>query len=108
MVLSVNVASTAHLAQTDSLHVQRGHLTITLVKCTTRAAWDVLLDNTVIRRHRVFLQVHCVPYLFFFFFFFRRLWNCRLGYCMRNYYNKASLCVNLRDHMKVVHVTTRG
>lgn len=69
MVLSVNVASTAHLAQTDSLHVQRGHLTITLVKCTTRAAWDVLLDNTVIRRHRVFLQVHCVPYLFFFFFF---------------------------------------
>ena len=67
MVLSVNEASTAHLVQTDSLHVLKGHLTITLVKCTTQAAKGVHQENTVIQQHRVFLQVHYTDHLFLFY-----------------------------------------
>ena len=66
MVLSVNKASTAHLVQTDSLHVLKGHLTITLVKCTTQAAKGVHQENTVIQQHRVFLQVHYTDHFFLF------------------------------------------
>lgn len=66
MVQSVNEASTARLAQTDSLHVQKGHLTITLVKCTTQAVKGVHQENTVIQQHRVFLQVHYTDHLFLF------------------------------------------
>ena len=66
MVQSVNEASTARLAQTDSLHVLKGHLIITLVKCTTQAVNRVHQENTVIQQHRVFLQVHYSDHLFLF------------------------------------------
>lgn len=66
MVQNVNKASSAHLAQTDSLHVLKGRLTIILVKCTTQAAKGVHEENTVIQQHRVFLQVHYTDHLFLF------------------------------------------
>lgn len=57
-MLSVNEDSTALLVQTDHLHALQEHLTIIQDRCITQAAWDALLESSVIQQHKLFLQVH--------------------------------------------------